>query len=164
MGSTRIFAIVSILLGVAAIALPYFFGKLAVLVLGGVMLASGIVSLLFVIDVRKQGLPVSVFGPWAQMIAGVVVLVWPELALWLAAVLLGGGLILGGLTGLTALRNAGVVNPPLLRKVGLWANLVLGVLLITMGAFGSAILLGLVLGVALIAAGVHQWRETELLL
>ncbi|MBK1722145.1 DUF308 domain-containing protein [Thiocystis violacea] len=164
MASTRRFAIVSILLGVAAVALPYFFGTLAVLALGGVMLASGIVSLLFVIDVRKQGVPLSVFGPWAQIIAGLVVLIWPELALWLVAVFFGGGLILSGITGLIALRDAGIVNPPLLRKIGLWASILLGVLLIAMGALGSAILLGMVLGVALIAAGLHQWREADLLL
>ena len=164
MTSTRIFAVVSVLLGVAAIALPYFFGTLAVMALGGVMLASGIVSLLFVLDVRRQGLPVSVFGPWAQVIAGVVILFWPELALWLVAALLGGGLILSGITGLTALKDAGIVNPPLLRRVGLWASIVLGVLLIVMGAFGSAILLGLVLGIALIAAGLQQWREADLIL
>lgn len=164
MGSTRIFAVVTILLGVAAIVLPYFFGTVAVMALGGVVLAGGIVSLLFVNDVRKQGVPLSVFGPWAQVIAGVVILIWPELALWVVAVLLGGGLILNGITGLTALRDAGVVNPPLLRKVGLWASIVLGALLILMGAFGSAILLGLVLGVALINAGLQQWRDADALL
>jgi len=164
MTSTRIFAVVSVLLGVAAIALPYFFGTLAVMALGGVMLASGIVSLLFVLDVRRQGLPVSVFGPWAQVIAGVVILFWPELALWLVAALLGGGLILSGITGLTALKDAEVVNPPLLRRVALWASIVLGVLLIVMGAFGSAILLGLILGIALIAAGLQQWREADMIL
>jgi uncharacterized membrane protein HdeD (DUF308 family) len=164
MNSTRIFAVVSVLLGIAAIALPYFFGTLAVMALGGVMLASGIVSLLFVLDVRRQGLPVSVFGPWAQVIAGVVILFWPQLALWLVAALLGGGLILSGITGLTALKDAEIVNPPLLRRVALWASIVLGVLLIVMGAFGSAILLGLVLGIALIAAGVQQWREADLIL
>lgn len=164
MSSTRIFAVFSILLGVAAIALPYFFGTLAVMALGGVMLASGIVSLLFVLDARRQGLPISVFGPWAQVIAGLVILIWPELALWLVAALLGGGLILGGITGLTARKDAGIVNPPLPRQVGLWASIVLGVLLIVMGAFGSAILLGLVLGIALIAVGVQQWREADLIL
>jgi uncharacterized membrane protein HdeD (DUF308 family) len=164
MSSTRIFAVVSILLGVAAIALPYLVGTVAVMALGGVMLASGIVSLLFVLDVRRQGLPVSVFGPWAQVIAGVVILIWPQLALWLVAALLGGGLILSGITGLTALKDAEIVNPPLLRKVGLWASIALGVLLIVMGAFGSAVLLGLVLGVALIAAGLQQWREADLVL
>jgi uncharacterized membrane protein HdeD (DUF308 family) len=156
------FAVVTILLGVAAIVLPYFFGKLAVMALGGVVLAGGIVSLLFVNDVRKRGLPVSVFGPWAQVLAGVVLLIWPELALWLVAVLLGGGLILSGITGLAALRDAGVINPPLMRKIGFWASIVLGVVLIVMGAFGSAILLGLVLGIALINAGLQQWRQADL--
>jgi uncharacterized membrane protein HdeD (DUF308 family) len=159
--STRFLAVVSILLGVAAIVLPYFFGTLAVIALGGVMLASGIVSLLFVNDIRKQGLPVSVFGPWAQIVAGVVILIWPELALWLVAVLLGGALILHGITGLTALRDAELVNPPMLRKIALWAIIVLGVLLIVLGAFGSAVLLGLVLGIALINAGLQQWREAN---
>ena len=164
MDSTRTFAVVTILLGVAAIVLPHFFGKLAVMALGGVVLAGGVVSLLFANDVRKEGLPVSVFGPWAQVIAGVVILIWPELALWLVAVLLGGGLILSGITGLTALHDAGVVNPPLLRKIGLWASIVLGALLIVMGAFGSAILLGLILGIALINAGLQQWREAKFVL
>jgi uncharacterized membrane protein HdeD (DUF308 family) len=164
MGSTRFLAVISIVLGVAAIALPYFFGTLAVMALGGVMLASGIVSLLFVNDLRRQGVPLSVFGPWAQVVAGLVILVWPELALWLVAVLLGGGLILSGITGLTALRDAGVVNPPVLRKVALWVSIVLGVLLVVTGAFGSSILLGMVLGVALINAGLQQWREANLLL
>lgn len=162
MAPTRVLAVLSILLGVAAIVLPYFFGKLAVMALGAVVLAGGIVSLLFVNDVRKQGLPVSVFGPWAQVLAGGVILIWPELALWVVAVFLGGGLILSGITGLTALRDAGIVNPPLLRKIGLWASIVLGVLLILMGAFGSAVLLGLVLGIALINVGLHQWREANL--
>lgn len=161
MNTTKFFAVVSILLGAAAIVLPYFFGTLAVIALGGVMLASGVVALLYVNDVRKQGLPASVLGPWIHMIAGAVILIWPELALWLVAVLLGGGLILSGVTGLTTLRDSGVVNPPLLRKIGLWSSIALGTLLIVMGGFGSAILLGLVLGVALINAGLQQWRDAE---
>ena len=162
MTSTRFFAVISILLGVAAIVVPYFFGTLAVMALGAVVLASGIVAVLYVNDARKQGLAVSVFGPWAQVIVGTVILIWPELALWLVAILLGGGLILSGVTGLMALRDSAVVNPPLLRKVALWSSIVLGALLIVMGGFGSAILLGLVLGVALINAGLQQWREAGL--
>ena len=102
------------------------------------------------------------FGPWAQVIAGIVILVWPELTLWLLAILLGGGLILTGITGLTALRDSQVVNPPLYLKIGFWTSIVLGVLLIAMGGFGSAVLLGLVLGIALINAGLQQWREADL--
>lgn len=161
MSSTRFSAIVTILLGVAAIVLPYFFGTFAVMMLGGVMLASGIVSLLYVNAARGQGVPVSVLAPWAQIVAGIVILIWPELALWLVAVILGGGLILSGISGLTALRDAGIVNPPMLRKIGLWSSIVLGVLLIIAGAAGSAILLGVVLGVAMISAGLHQWRLAD---
>jgi membrane protein HdeD len=161
--STRFFAVVSILLGVAAIILPYFFGKFAVMLLGGVMLASGTVALLYVYNVRKHGFPVSVFGPWAQVIAGLVILVWPELTLWLLAILLGGGLILSGITGLTTMTDSKVVNPPLYLKIGLWTSILLGVLLIVLGGSGSAVLLGLVLGIALINAGIQQWREADLI-
>lgn len=158
MDSTRLFAVITIVLGIAAIILPYYFGTFAVMLLGGIMMASGIVSLIYVYQVRKQGLPVSVFGPWVQVIVGLVILIWPELTLWILAILLGGGLILSGITGLTALGDSGVVNPPLLQKVGLWANIVLGTILILLGSFGSAVLLGFVLGVALISAGLYQWR------
>jgi uncharacterized membrane protein HdeD (DUF308 family) len=156
--STKFSAITSILLGVAAIVLPYFFGTFAVMLLGVVMLASGIVALLYVNAARREGLAVSVFAPWAQMIAGVIILVWPGLALWLVAVILGGGLILSGVTGLASLRDAGIVNPPLFRKIELWLSIALGALLIIMGAAGSAILLGVVLGVALVGRGLQQWR------
>jgi uncharacterized membrane protein HdeD (DUF308 family) len=159
--STRAPAIISVLLGVAAIVLPYFFGTFAVMLLGGVMLASGVVALLYVNAARKEGLPVSVMAPWAQILVGAIILIWPGLALWLVAVLLGGGLILSGVTGLASLRDSGVVNPPLFRKIELWSSIVIGVLLIAMGATGSAILLGVVLGVALIARGLQQWRYAE---
>ena len=75
MSSTKFSAVTSILLGVAAIILPYLFGTIAVMMLGGVMLASGIVALLYVNAARKEGIPVSVFSPWVQVIAGVVILI-----------------------------------------------------------------------------------------
>ena len=158
MSSAKFVAATSILLGVAAIILPYIFGTFAVMMLGGVMLASGIVTLIYVNAARKEGIPVSVFAPWVQVVAGVVILVWPELALWIVAVILGGGLILSGITGLVALRDSGLVNPPVRRKIELWSSIVLGALLIVLGSAGSAILLGVVLGVALISTGLQQWR------
>jgi hypothetical protein len=60
--------------------------------------------------------------------------------------------------GLTALQQSQTVNPPTLEKVMLWASIVFGILLILMGAAGSALLLGVILGVALISNGLHQWR------
>jgi len=162
MGSTRTLAVVTILLGVAALVLPYFFGTVAVMALGAIMLVSGIVSLLFVNDIRRQGVDLSVLGPWVQIVAGIVILAWPQLALWLVALILGGGLILSGINGLMALLAAGASDARLARKVASWAGIVLGVLLIVLGAAGSAVLLGLVLGIALINAGLHQWREADL--
>lgn len=158
MSSTKFSAVTSIILGVAAIILPYFFGTFAVMMLGGVMLASGILALLYVNTARREGVPVSVFAPWVRIIAGVVILIWPGLALWLVAVILGGGLLLSGITGLKALRDSAVVNPPMLRRIEIWSSILLGALLIIMGGTGSALLLGVVLGVTLISTGLQQWR------
>ena len=66
--------------------------------------------------------------------------------------------ILSGIGGLTALRDSGLVNPPVRRKIELWSSIVLGTLLIVLGGAGSAILLGIILGVALISTGLQQWR------
>jgi len=159
--ATKFSAAITILLGVLAIILPYFVGTMAVMLLAAVMLASGIAALLYVNAARKAGAPVSVFGPWVQVIAGVVLFIWPQLALWLVAVILGGGLILSGIMGLSALHQSQLVNPPTLKKIELWSSIALGVLLILMGAAGSALLLGIVLGVALISNGLQQWRMAD---
>jgi hypothetical protein len=50
----------------------------------------------------------------------------------------------------------------MLLKLRLWTSILLGVLLIVLGADGSGILLGLVLGIALINVGIQQWREADL--
>lgn len=146
------------MLGLAAIALPYLFGTIAVALLGGVMLASGIVALLLMNRARDEGLRISVFAPWIQIIAGIVILIWPGLALWLVALILGGGLILSGVAGLNRMHDTDIVNPPTNRKFEFWFSIALGALLILMGAAGSAVLLGMVLGVALIGRGLQQWR------
>jgi uncharacterized membrane protein HdeD (DUF308 family) len=156
--STKAFAVISVLLGITAIVIPYFFGTLAIMVLGSVILASGMVSLFYMYYIRRQGFLISVSGPWVQVIAGLVILVWPELTLWLIAVLLGAGLILNGITGLTAIRDSVVINLPVTHRIQQWLSIILGVLLIVMGSFGSAILLGFILGIALIFAGIQQWR------
>jgi len=146
------------LLGAVAIILPNWFGTMAVVLLASVMVASGIVSLLYISAVRRNGIPFSVLGPWVQIVAGVTLFIWPGIALWLVAVVLGGGLILTGIMGLYALRNASVINPPLSKRIEYWSSILLGVLLVIMGAAGSAILLGIILGLALIGIGFQQWR------
>ena len=154
----RISAGLTVLLGVVAIILPNWFGTMAVVLLAVVMVASGIVSLLYISAVRSNGIPLSVLGPWVQIVAGVTLFIWPGIALWLVAGVLGGGLILSGIMGLYALRNASVVNAPLTKKIEYWTSIALGVLLVIMGAAGSAVILGIVLGLALIGIGFQQWR------
>ena len=156
--ATRLSATATLLLGVSAIILPYLFGTMAVMMLAAVMLASGIVALIRVNAARKSGIPVSVAGPWAEIIAGFVLLIWPGLALWLVAVVLGGGLVLNGIMSLSALKSSQLVNPPATKKIESWLSILLGVLLIVMGAAGSAVALGIILGVALIGSGLQQWR------
>lgn len=158
MDTSKIGAVASILLGIAAIAAPYLFGTFAMMVLGGVILASGIVALLYVNAARREGFPLGVYLPWLQIAVGLVIFVWPGLALWIIAVALGGGLILSGVIGLAELRELAIVNPPRSRRLEQWVRIALGALLILSGAAGSAILLGLVLGIALIGHGVQQWR------
>jgi hypothetical protein len=158
----KISAGLTVLLGVVAIFLPNWFGTMAVVVLAAVMVASGIVSLLFISTVRSNGIPLTVLGPWVQIVAGVTLFIWPGIALWLVAVVLGGGLILTGIMGLYTLRNASVINPPLIKKIEYWSSIVLGVLLVIMGAAGSAVLLGIILGLALIGIGSQQWRMASI--
>ena len=160
--SARFSAGLTVALGVAAILLPYFFSTLAVMMLAAVVLASGAVALVHVYAARQAGLHAEVFGPWARVVAGIVLLAWPDLALWLVALLLGGGLIAGGVLELLAQRASGVINPPLVERVAPWVQVALGVLLIALGASGSAVLLGVVLGLALIGSGLRQWRLAEL--
>lgn len=156
--STQLSAAISIGLGLAAILLPYLFGTLAVMLLAAVMLASGITSLLYVNAWRREGIPISALGPWAQIVAGAVLLVWPELALWLVAVLLGGGLVISGALGLSALSHSPHPQQATGRRIELWVTIGLGVLLILLGAAGSALLLGIILGLTLIVNGWQRWQ------
>ena len=50
------------------------------------------------------------------------------------------------------------VDPAPLEKLTLWCTIVLGALLVLMGAAGSALFLGIILGIALISSGANQWR------
>jgi hypothetical protein len=158
----KISAGLTVLLGVVAIFLPNWFGTMAVVVLAAVMVASGIVSLLYISAVRSKGTSLSVLGPWVQIVAGVTLFIWPGIALWLVAVVLGGGLILTGIMGLYTLSIDSVVNPPLIKKIEYWSSIFLGVLLVIMGAAGSAVLLGIILGLALVGIGSQQWRMASI--
>jgi uncharacterized membrane protein HdeD (DUF308 family) len=159
--TTRIIALASIALGVLAILTPHWFGAFAVMLLGGAMLAAGVLALMYVSAARDAGLRLSVYPPWAQIVTGAVILIWPGLALWLVAVILGGGLILGGALGLLGSGNWSAGGSSGLRTVEYWLGIAGGALLIVMGATGSALLLSTVLGVFLIVSGARQWGRAS---
>lgn len=156
--ATKFSAIAMIVLGIAAIVLPFWVGTLAVLLLAGLMLASGGLALVYGYAARRAAIPVSVLGPWAQVLAGVVLLIWPGLALWLVALVLGGGLIVSGILELATSPAVRADGSSTLQRIAAWSAIVLGGLLIVMGAAGSALLLGSVLGIALIGSGLQRWR------
>ena len=160
---TQLSAIVSIALGVAAILLPYLFGTLAVMLLAAVMVASGVASLLYVNAWRREGIPMSALVPWVQIVTGAVLLIWPELALWLVAVVLGGGLVISGALGLSTLSHSPYPQQTTAMRIELWLTIGLGVLLILLGSAGSALLLGIILGLTLITTGWQRWRLAQLM-
>ena len=156
--ANRVSAGITVALGVAAILLPYFFSTLAVMMLAAVVLVSGAVALVNAHALRRAGYRVSLVGATVQVVVGIVLLVWPDLALWVVAMLLGGGLIVHGVVGVLDLKESNVINPPLAARLLPWSGIALGALLIVMGAAGSAVLLGIVLGLALIGSGLRQWQ------
>jgi hypothetical protein len=157
----KLSAIISMALGVAAILLPFLFGTLAVMLLAAVMLASGISGLLTVNAWRQAGFPMGAAGPWVQIVAGGVLLIWPQLALWLVAVLLGGGLVISGALSLSALGYTAFPRTASFGRIESWLTIGLGVLLIVMGASGSALLIGIILGLTLITTGWQRWRLAQ---
>jgi hypothetical protein len=91
-------------------------------------------------------------------VAGGVLLIWPELALWLVAVVLGGGLVVSGVLGLLALGGGPLPRQATVKRIEQWLTIGLGILLILMGSAGSALLLGIILGFSLIGTGWQRWR------
>jgi len=161
LSNTRLSALITMGLGVAAILLPYLFGTVAVMLLAVVMLASGISSLLYLNAWRRAGFPMSTTGPWAQVVASALLLIWPELALWLVAVVLVGGLVISGILGLWALGGGPPPRQATVKRLELWLTVGLGMLLILMGSAGSALLLGIILGFTLIVTGWQRWRLAQ---
>ena len=157
----KLSAVISMALGVAAILLPFLVGTLAVMLLAAMVLANGITGLLFVNAWRRAGFPMGTLVPWVQIVAGGVLLIWPQLALWLVAVLLGGGLVVSGALGLSVMRYYESPQPGAIGRIELWLTIGLGVLLIVTGAAGSALLIGIILGLILLVSGWQRWQLAQ---
>lgn len=148
----RWLAIAMMVLGTLAIILPFYIGMAAAMLLGASITLSGISGLWTCRRLQQEGYPSFAAPFWGYLLIGVLLLLWPQLTLGLAALLLGGGLVLAALASWQ--RGAGWrVNIPALL------TLLFGVLVLGSGASGVAWLIGIAFGLSLLQQGWLLWRS-----
>jgi uncharacterized membrane protein HdeD (DUF308 family) len=146
-----------ILLGLAAVLMPIMSGLAAALVFAWILILSGMIGLISAFAGRAHAhLGWSLASAIIALLVGVVLLIYPlagavALTLFIAAYLFMDGVALVGL----ALDHRRRTNRPWgwLLASGL-IDIVLAVMIFFMSAIGSAALLGVVVGMSLIFAGV----------
>ena len=149
-------AVVLVLLGLAALVLPLAAGLAVSVVIGGVLTLSGVVGLAVLLASgphHHRGW--SLLSAAIALAAGLLILINPFAATVGLTLLLGAYLLVDGvaLVGLALNHRS--------RTTGQWGwlmasgvfDIVLAALVLMLGATGSAILVGVVVGVDLIAAG-----------
>ncbi len=146
-----------LLLGVAAVLMPLMAGLAATLVFAWILILSGMIGLISAFGSRTHAhLGWSLASAAIALVIGVVLFVYPlagavGLTLVIGAYLFMDGVVLIGL----GLSHRG-------RGAGAWGwqvgsgviDLVLAAVILFMSAIGSAALIGVVVGLSLIAAGV----------
>jgi uncharacterized membrane protein HdeD (DUF308 family) len=150
-------AVVLLVLGVAALIAPFMAGLAITFLIGWVLIVSGAVGL-----VAAMGGHLHFHRGWSlasaiiALLAGLLLLLFPLIGVITAAIVIGAYLAVDGVSlialALTRRRRGFSGWPWLLASGGL--DLVLALFILSLGAAGSAILLGVVLGVDLIAAGL----------
>jgi uncharacterized membrane protein HdeD (DUF308 family) len=159
-------AIVLIVLGILAIVFPLFAGIALALVIGWVFVVSGVVGLISAIAGRDHAhLGWSIASAVIAVLFGLLLLLHPLFAavaitLLLAAYFLFDGVTLVGL-GLDQ-RKRGSLRWRWMVGAGV-LDIVFGVLTFSLGALGSAALIGVIVGIDLIIAGasllaVHRFQ------
>ena len=150
-------AVLLILLGIAAVALPLFAGLLVGTFIGVLLLISGVVGL---VSAFSGGAHVhrgwSIASAAIALLVGLLILFYPLAGTSLLTFFLGLYLILDGvaLIGLALdQRKRGSSRWGLLLASGV-VDIILAVVLFALGGLGSAVVVGIVVGIDLIFAGV----------
>ena len=150
-------AVLLILLGIAAIVTPLFAGLFVATVIGVILLISGAVGLFSAFSggahVHKGW---SILSAVIALVVGLLILINPlvgasALTLLLAIYLLVDGVSLIGLAMDQRTRGSG--RWTLLLVSGI-IDIALAVLIFFLGSVGSAVVVGLIVGIDLIAAGI----------
>ena len=150
-------AVLLIVLGIAALVLPLFAGLFVGTIIGVVLLVSGVVGLVAAFSGGPhvhQGW--SVLSAAISLIVGLLILFNPLAGVVSLTLLLGVYLLLDGvsLVGMALdQRKRGSSRWGVLMLSGV-VDLVLAALIMLLSGIGSAVVIGVILGIDLIAAGV----------
>ena len=150
-------AVLLIVLGAAALFLPLFAGLFVGTIIGVVLLISGLVGLVAAFSGGPhlhQGW--SILSAVIALLVGLLILFNPLAGVVSLTLLLGAYLLLDGISliGLALhQRKGGSPRWGLLLLSGI-VDLVLAALIVTLSGIGSAVVIGIILGVDLIAAGI----------
>jgi len=150
-------AVVLLILGVAALAAPFMASLAITFLIGWVLVVSGVLGLITAFAGHRhfhRGW--SVASAIIALIAGLLLLAFPLVGLITAAIVIGAYLLVDGvsLIGLALTRRKRSFSgwPWLMASGAL--DIVLAIFILSLGAAGSSILIGIVVGVDLIVAGL----------
>ena len=150
-------AVAAIILGVVMIAMPDSSLVILVQILAAILIASGLVSVIYgVYNRRNGGLGLMVFNSIVDIVLGILIFCFPEFVASFVIVVLGIVLLVLGLFQIFALVSASsFVN------MGVFAFLfpalaVVGGILLVFKPFGIASALTLVAGIVLLVYGVSE--------
>lgn len=150
-------ALAAIVIGSVMMIMPGKSLVFMVRVIAAVLIASGVVSLLFGFENRKNGgFALLGFNTVVNIIIGVLLFAFPEPVAKVIPIILGVMLLLFGLFQIAALFSASRIIP-----TGLWTYLLpvlcsCGGLLIVLNPFGTATTLTFVAGIAVVVYGISE--------
>lgn len=146
-----------IVLGVAALLMPFMAGLAASLVMAWILILTGVVGLVSAIAGRAHAhLGWSLVSAFLALAVGVALLVFPLVGAVIITIFVGAYLLLDGVALI------GLAFDHRRRGVGRWGwllasgalDILLAAVILFMDAIGSAVLIGVVIGFSLIFGGV----------
>ncbi|WP_434340792.1 DUF308 domain-containing protein [Motilimonas cestriensis] len=155
-GQAKTAAMIMMVIGALSMILPVYFATLSVLILGGAVLACGVLGFAYNRYLNQRGVTnTSNLVPILFVLLGVLLLFMPALTLSVAGFIIGASLIFSGLMGWFAERR--IVNPSFWWQLRHGITALLGLILILSGANGAAWLIGVIFGLNMLIAGANVW-------
>ena len=155
-GNAKAAALVMMAIGALSMVLPVYFATLSVLILGGAVLACGVLGFIYNRYLGQRGVTqTSNVMPILFLLLGALLIFVPELTLSVAGLIIGGSLIFSGVLGWLAEKR--IVNPSFWWQLRHGVTALLGLILILSGASGAAWLIGVSFGLNMLMAGANVW-------